>query len=133
MKRWVWFCVSLVTHAAFGMGWWDSKASLQGFDLTPAELKQVGIQSGWSNDDPQLMLFELDNRLSGPIYCVGASFEMKDGKKRQHVFEPKLYIPAGQKRNASIRGIEKKDLKTYGFGCRCMRKTADTVCENPYK
>jgi hypothetical protein len=122
----------LATPAAFSMGW-APKEPLKGFDLTPAELKQVSIQSGWSDDDPQLMLFEVDNRLTAPVYCVGASFEMKDGKKRQHVFEPKLYIPAAQRRNASIRGIEKKNLKTYGFGCRCMRKAANEVCENPYK
>ena len=133
MKRWVVLCTVLIAHAAFSMGWWDTQEPLKGFDLTPAELKQVTIQSGWSSDDPQLMLFEIENRLSGPIYCVGASFEMKDGKKRQQVFEPKLYIPVAQKRNASIRGIEKKNLKTYGFGCRCMKRAPDAVCENPYK
>ena len=132
MRPWVWLLMVLATPAAFSMGW-APKEPLKGFDLTPAELKQVSIQSGWSDDDPQLMLFEVDNRLTAPVYCVGASFEMKDGKKRQHVFEPKLYIPAAQRRNASIRGIEKKNLKTYGFGCRCMRKAANEVCENPYK
>jgi hypothetical protein len=79
------------------------------------------------------MMFEVSNRLSGPIYCVGASFEMKDGKQRQHAFEPKIYVPTGQKRNASVRGIEKKNLKTYGFSCRCMKKAPQEVCENPYK
>ena len=79
------------------------------------------------------MMFEVSNRLSGPIYCVGASFEMKDGKQRQKAFEPKIYVPAGQKRNASVRGIEKKNLKTYGFSCRCMKKAPQEVCENPYK
>lgn len=115
------------------MGWWDAKEPLKGFDLSPTELRQVSIQSGWSSDDPQLMMFEVSNRLSGPIYCVGASFEMKDGKQRQHAFEPKIYVPAGQKRNASVRGIEKRNLKTYGFSCRCMKKASQEVCENPYK
>ena len=115
------------------MGWWEAKEHLKGFDLSPTELKQVSIQSGWSSDDPQLMMFEVSNRLSGPIYCVGASFELKDGKQRQHAFEPKIYVPAGQKRNASVRGIEKKNLKTYGFSCRCMKKAPEADCENPYK
>jgi len=115
------------------MGWWDAKEPLKGFDLSPTELRQVSIQSGWSSDDPQLMMFEVSNRLSGPIYCVGASFEMKDGKQRQHAFEPKIYVPAGQKRNASVRGIEKINLKSYGFSCRCMKKAPQEVCENPYK
>ncbi len=133
MKRWGVISLLLGAGSAFAMGLWSAKEPLKGFDLSPAELKQVSIQSGWSSDDPQLMMFEVSNRLSGPIYCVGASFEMKDGKQRQHAFEPKLYIPAAQKRNASVRGIEKKDLKTYGFSCRCMRKTAEGDCENPYK
>jgi len=115
------------------MGAWSGKEQLRGFDLSPAELKQISIQSGWSSDDPQLMMFEVSNRLSGPIYCVGASFDMKDGKKIQHSFEPKLYVPADQKRNASVRGIEKKNLKSFGFTCRCMRQAPQAVCENPYK
>jgi len=115
------------------MGSWNGKEQLRGFDLSPTELKQISIQSGWSSDDPQLMMFEVGNRLSGPIYCVGASFEMKDGKKIQHSFEPKLYVPADQKRNASVRGIEKKNLKSFGFTCRCMRQAPQAVCENPYK
>jgi hypothetical protein len=115
------------------MGWWDAKEPLKGFDLSPTELRQVSIQSGWSSDDPQLMMFEVSNRLSGPIYCLGVSFEMKDGKQRQHAFEPKIYVPAGQKRNASVRGIEKINLKSYGFSCRCMKKAPQEVCENPYK
>ena len=115
------------------MGAWNSKEQLRGFDLSPTELKQISIQSGWSSDDPQLMMFEVGNRLSGPIYCVGASFDMKDGKKIQHSFEPKLYVPADQKRNASVRGIEKKNLKRFDFTCRCMRQAPQAVCENPYK
>ena len=115
------------------MGAWSGKEQLRGFDLSPAELKQISIQSGWSSDDPQLMMFEVGNRLSGPIYCVGASFDMKDGKKIQHSFEPKLYVPEDQKRNASVRGIEKKNLKSFGFTCRCMKQAPQAVCENPYK
>ena len=132
MKRLV-LLFAVVSQAAFPMGWWDAKELLKGFDLSPTELKKVSIQSGWSSDDPQLMMFEVSNRLNGPIYCVGASFEMKDGKQRQHAFEPKIYVPEGQKRNAAVRGIEKKNLKTYGFGCRCMKKAPVADCENPYK
>ena len=133
MKKWAEICLWLSAGSALAMGWWNTQAALQGYDLSSAELKQVSIQSGWSSDDPQLMMFELSNRLGGPIYCVGASFEMKDGKKIQHTFDPKLYVPAGQKRNASIRGIEKKDLKNFGFGCRCMKTAPEAACQNPYK
>ena len=107
--KWLVLFLALVSQAALPMGWWEAKEPLNGFDLSPTELKQLSIQSGWSSDDPELMMFEVSNRLSGPIYCVGASFEMKDGKQRQHAFEPKIYVPAGQKRNASVRGIEKKN------------------------
>ena len=57
----------------------------------------------------------------------------EDGKKIQHSFDPKVYVPANQKRNASVRGIEKKNLKNFGFTCRCMRQDPQAVCENPYK
>ncbi len=133
MKKWAVISLWWFAGSALAMGWWSKKEPLQGYDLSPTELKNIGIQSGWSSDDPQLMMFELSNRLSGPIYCVGANFEMKDGKKIQHAFDPKLYVPAGQKRNASVRGIEKKDLKSFGFGCRCMKTAPDAACENPYK
>jgi len=132
MKRWLAICLIMGAGSVWAMGAWNSKEQLRGFDLSPTELKQISIQSGWSSDDPQLMMFEVGNRLSGPIYCVGASFEMKDGKKIQHSFEPKLYVPADQKRNASVRGIEKKNLKSFGFTCRCMRQAPQAVCENPY-
>ncbi len=131
--KWLVLFLALVSQAALPMGWWEAKEPLKGYDLSPTELKQVSIQSGWSSDDPELMMFEVSNRLSGPIYCVGASFEMKDGKQRQKAFEPKIYVPAGQERNASVRGIEKKNLKTFGFSCRCMKKAPQEVCENPYK
>ena len=134
MKRWVVICLFMMgARSVSALGWWDAKEPLKGFDLSPTELKQISIQSGWSSDDPELMMFEVSNRLIGPIYCVGASFELKDGKQRQHAFEPKIYVPAGQKRNTSVRGIEKKNLKTYGFSCRCMKKAPEADCENPYK
>ena len=78
--KWLVLFLALVSQAALPMGWWDAKEPLKGFDLSPTELKQLSIQSGWSSDDPELMMFEVSNRLSGPIYCVGASFEMKDGR-----------------------------------------------------
>jgi hypothetical protein len=133
MKRWLAICLIMGAGSVWAMGAWSGKEQLRGFDLSPTELKQISIQSGWSSDDPQLMMFEVGNRLSGPIYCVGASFDMKDGKKIQHSFEPKLYVPADQKRNASVRGIEKKNLKSFGFTCRCMKQAPQAVCENPYK
>jgi hypothetical protein len=133
MKSWVAICLFMGAGSVWAMSGWSAKERLRGFDLSPNELKQVSIQSGWSSDDPQLMMFEVGNRLSGPIYCVGASFEMKDGKKIQHSFDPKVYVPADQKRNASVRGIEKKNLKSFGFTCRCMRQAPQAVCENPYK
>jgi len=115
------------------MGWFSDEPALRQTELTPAELKQLSIQSGWSNDDPGLMMFEVKNQLSGPIFCTGANFEFKDGKKRSQTFDPKLYIPSKSVRRTAIRGIEKKDVKSFGFSCLCMKASADGPCENAFK
>lgn len=121
---------SLTAHA---MGLFSSEKPLRQTELSPAELSQLKIQSGWSGDDPKLMLFEVGNKLSGPIFCVGASFEFKDGKKRNQAFEPKLYIPANNSRRVSVRDIDKKELKTFGFSCLCMKASPQGPCENAFK
>jgi hypothetical protein len=90
------------------MGFFDKEAKLRQTELSVAELQQLSIQSGWSNDEPDLMMFEVGNKLSGPIFCIGASFEFKGGQKRNQAFEPKLYIPPNATRRVSVRGIEKK-------------------------
>ena len=64
----------------FAMGWLSNEPALRQSELTPQELKLLGIRSGWSSDDPSLMLFEVSNQNSGPVFCVGAHFEFKDGK-----------------------------------------------------
>lgn len=118
---------------ASAMGLFSSERVLRQTELTPAELQQLKIQSGWSSDDPKLMLFEVGNKLSGPIFCVGASFEFKDGKKRNQAFEPKLYIPSNNSRRVSVRDIDKKQLKTFGFSCLCMKASPQGPCENAFK
>jgi hypothetical protein len=111
------------------MGLLSSAPTLKQSELTSAELKQISMQSGWSNDDPGLMLFEINNQLNAPVFCIGANFEFKDGKKRSQGFDPKLYVPAQAVRRTSIRGIEKKDVKSYNFSCLCMRASAQGPCE----
>jgi hypothetical protein len=119
-------CASLSVNA---MGLFTSAPSLKQSELTAAELKQIQMQSGWSNDDPGLMLFEINNHLDAPVFCIGANFEFKDGKKRSQGFDPKLYVPANAVRRTSIRGIEKKDVKNYNFSCMCMRASSQGPCE----
>ena len=111
------------------MGLFSGTQSLKQSELSHAELKQLQMQSGWSNDDPSLMLFEINNQLNAPIFCIGASFEFKDGKKRNQGFDPKLYVPAHSVRRTSIRGIQKKDVKSYNFSCLCMKVSAQAPCE----
>ena len=120
-------------NTVWAMGWFSKEAALKQTELSPAELKQLNILSGWSNDDPGLMLFEIGNQLSGPIFCVGASFEFKDGKKRNQSFDPKLYIPSKAVRKTAVRGIEKKDVKTFGFSCLCMKASPEGPCENAFR
>ena len=114
------------------MGLFSKEVKLRQTELSPAELQQLTIQSGWSNDEPDLMMFEVGNKLSGPIFCVGASFEFKDGKKRNQAFEPKLYIPSKATRRVSVRGIEKKNVKTFNMSCLCMKAHAQGPCEKDF-
>jgi hypothetical protein len=122
-----------VSGSLFAMGWFSNEPALRQTELTPAELKQLSIRSGWSSDDPSLMLFEVGNQNTGPVFCVGANFEFKDGKKRAQAFEPKLYIPSKAIRKTAIRGIEKKDVKTFGFSCLCMKASPEGPCENAFR
>lgn len=115
------------------MGWFSHVPTLSQTELTPTELKQLNIRSGWSNDDPSLMLFEVANQNAGPVFCIGANFEFKDGKKRSHAFDPKLYVPSNALRRTAIRGIEKKDVKTFGFSCLCMKASPAGPCENAFR
>jgi hypothetical protein len=115
------------------MGWFAKQPSLQQTELSPAELKQLNIRSGWASDNPGLMLFEIGNQLSGPVFCIGASFEFNDGKKRTQSFDPKLYIPSKAVRKAAVRGIEKKDVKNFGFSCLCMKAAPEGPCENAFR
>jgi len=123
---WVGLCITAQVQA---MGLLSSGPALKQSELTTAELKQINMQSGWSNDDPGLMLFEINNQMSAPVFCIGANFEFKDGKKRSQGFDPKLYVPANAVRRTSIRGIEKKDVKSYNFSCLCMRASTQGPCE----
>ena len=115
------------------MGLLSNEPKLVQTELTPAEMKQLNIRSGWANDDPQLMLFEIGNGLSGPIFCVAASFDMKDGKQKVQAFDPKLYIPPKTVRRTSVRGVEKKEVKQFGFTCLCMKASPQGPCENAFK
>ena len=126
-------CLGLTSNiCAHAMGWFGKQPKLRQTELTPAELQQLSIQSGWSNDEPDLMMFEVGNKLSGPVFCIGASFEFKDGKKRNQAFEPKLYIPPKALRRVSVRGIEKKNVKNFSMSCLCMKEHAQGSCEKDF-
>lgn len=115
------------------MGWFSHEDKLRQTELSPAELKQLNIQSGWSKEEPDLMMFEVGNKLSGPIFCIGASFDFKDGRKKHQAFEPKLYIPPNAVRRVSVRGIEKKNVQNFGMSCLCMKAQPQGPCEKAFK
>ena len=122
----------ILTLNVQAMGLFKKEPPLRQTELSSGEIQQLSIQSGWSNDEPDLMMFEVGNKLSGPIFCVGASFEFKDGKKRNQAFEPKLYVPASATRRVSVRGIEKKHVKTFNMSCLCMKANAQGPCEKVF-
>jgi hypothetical protein len=117
----------------FAMAWFSKQPTLRQTELTPTELRQLIIRSGWSSDDASLMLFEVSNQNSGPVFCVGANFEFNNGEKRLQAFDPKLYIPANTVRKTAIRGIKKKEVKTFGFSCLCMKASPEGPCENAFR
>ena len=128
-------CVTAISVCGplFAMAWFSKQPTLRQTELTPTEIRQLDIRSGWSSDDASLMLFEVSNQNSGPVFCVGANFEFQNGKKRSQAFDPKLYIPAKAVKKTSIRGIEKKEVKTFGFSCLCMKASPEGPCENAFR
>lgn len=130
----VFCCLGFVLFTdSFSMGWFSHEDKLRQTELSQAELKQLNIQSGWSKEEPDLMMFEVANKLSGPIFCIGASFDFKDGRKRHQAFEPKLYIPPNAVRRVSVRGIEKKNVQNFGMSCLCMKAQPQGPCEKAFK
>jgi len=122
----------LFSSCVYAIGWFGDDKGFRQTELTHDEHKQLVIVSGWSNDNPGLMMFEVKNQLSGPVFCTGANFEFKDGKKRSQAFNPKLYIPPNSIRLTAIKGIEKKDVKNFGFSCVCMKTKPTKPCKNVF-
>jgi hypothetical protein len=99
--------------------------------LSSDEMKKVQQKAGWSNDNEKTLLFEIRNDLSGPIVCAGAQVELKDGGRVAKAFSPKLFVPAGNSRIASLPGVQKGTMKSYSVPCSCFKKSGRGECVNP--
>jgi len=99
--------------------------------LSSDEMKKVQQKAGWSNDNEKTLLFEIRNDLSGPIVCAGAQVELKDGGRVAKAFSPKLFVPAGNSRIASLHGVQKGTMKSYSVPCSCFKKSGRGECVNP--
>ena len=99
--------------------------------LSGGEMKKVQQKAGWSNDNEKTLLFEIRNDLQGPIQCAGAQVELNDGGHVSKAFSPKLFVPAGNSRIASIPGVQKGTMKSYSVPCSCFKKQGRGECINP--
>jgi hypothetical protein len=101
--------------------------------LSAQELSQVQVNAGWAKGDDHTLLFEVRNGLAGPIQCASAQVSLKDGKTVNKTFMPKLFVPPGLTRNASLPHVEKGTMKSYGMACTCFKKGSKGSCINPLR
>ena len=102
-------------------------------NLSAQELSQMQVNAGWAKGDDHTMLFEVRNGLDGPIQCANAQVSLKDGKTMAKTFMPKLFVPPGTTRNASLPHVEKGTMKSYAMSCTCFKRGGKGSCINPLR
>jgi hypothetical protein len=127
------FFVAIFFFNAFALAWnpFASHNDNEDVPLSADEMKRIQQKAGWSNDNDKTLLFEIRNDLSGPIQCAGAQVELNDGGHIAKGFTPKLFVPAGNSRIASIPGVQKGTMKSYSVPCSCFKKLGRGECINP--
>ena len=131
-------CLALPLISASATAWaWNPFASSEPdseeVSLSAQELSQMQVNAGWAKGDDHTLLFEVRNGLSGPIQCASAQVSLKDGKTVNKTFMPKLFVPPGLTRNASLPHVEKGTMKSYGMACTCFKKGGKGSCINPLR
>ena len=124
----------LASGPALAWGWslFESKKSpYEETALTAGEWSQVQVRAGWASGYPDDMLFEVSSRLPGPMACHGASIVLRDGKRIEKAFSPRLYVPSGGTKQAGLRALSKAQVKDFTLACGCWKKPGDAQCGNP--
>jgi hypothetical protein len=107
-----------------------SSRDLVDVPLSKVELQKIKINAGWAKDDTQILIFELSNRLKGPIQCGVANAELNNGQTLSKVFVPKFAIPGNATRNASMP-VVKGTMKSYALSCSCFKLKGEGECIKP--
>jgi hypothetical protein len=107
-----------------------SNGNLVDVPLSKTELQKIKINAGWAKGDDQILIFELNNGLKGPIQCAAANAELTDGRTLSKVFVPKFAIPGNATRNASMP-VVKGTLKSYALTCSCFKYNGQDECIKP--
>ncbi len=121
-----WMTISLPVLA------WNplSSRDLVDVPLSKVELQKVKVNAGWAKDDTQILIFELNNGLKGPIQCGAATAELNNGQTLSKVFVPKFAIPGNATRNASMP-VVKGNMKSYALTCSCFKVKGEGECIKP--
>ncbi len=121
-----WMTISLPVLA------WNplSSRDLVDVPLSKVELQKVKVNAGWAKDDTQILIFELNNGLKGPIQCGAATAELNNGQTLSKVFVPKFAIPGNATRNASMP-VVKGTMKSYALTCSCFKVKGEGDCIKP--
>ncbi len=121
-----WMTISLPVLA------WNplSSRDLVDVPLSKVELQKVKVNAGWAKDDTQILIFELNNGLKGPIQCGAATAELNNGQTLSKVFVPKFAIPGNATRNASMP-VVKGTMKSYALTCSCFKVKGEGECIKP--
>lgn len=107
-----------------------SSRDLVDVPLSKVELQKVKVNAGWAKDDTQILIFELNNGLKGPIQCGAATAELNNGQTLSKVFVPKFAIPGNATRNASMP-VVKGTMKSYALTCSCFKVKGEGDCIKP--
>ena len=107
-----------------------SSRDLVDVPLSKVELQKIKINAGWAKDDTQILIFELNNGLKGPIQCGAATAELNNGQTLSKVFVPKFAIPGNATRNASMP-VVKGTMKSYALTCSCFKVKGEGDCIKP--
>lgn len=107
-----------------------SSRDLVDVPLSKVELQKVKVNAGWAKDDTQILIFELNNGLKGPIQCGAATAELNNGQTLSKVFVPKFAIPGNATRNASMP-VVKGTMKSYALTCSCFKVKGEGECIKP--
>ena len=96
----LWALVSAGQASALG-SFFESGPPLESVYLNSSEYNQLKINAGWAQEDPQTMMFEVKNPLSGAVFCPAVQLTDKKDKTSTRELRPKLYLPTGSMRRAS--------------------------------